>query len=53
MTAGISLLGKVLLAIVNLAYYGACIFYIVTGIIHAAKDKEEKLPLIGNLAFYK
>ena len=52
-TTGVNTLGKVLLAIVNLAYYGACIFYIVTGIVHAAKDKEEKLPLIGNLAFYK
>lgn len=52
-TTGVNTLGKVLLTIVNLAYYGACIFYIVIGIVHAAKDKEEKLPLIGNLAFYK
>ena len=33
-TTGVNTLGKVLLAIVNLAYYGACIFYIVTGIVH-------------------
>ena len=50
---GLNLVGIVLISIVNIACYGAYIFYVVLGIINAAKDKEKKLPLIGNLAFYK
>lgn len=52
-TAGVNMIGKVLLAIIYIAYYGAWIFYTVLGIVNAAKGKENKLPLIGNLAFYK
>ncbi len=52
-SAGISGLGMFLLGLVNLVCYGAYIFYVVYGIVNAAKDKENKLPLIGNLAFYK
>lgn len=50
---GLNLVGIVLISIVNIACYGAYIFYVVLGIINAAKDQEKKLPLIGNLAFYK
>ena len=52
-STGISMLGLFLLGLVNLACYGAYIFYVVIGIINAAKDNDKKLPLIGNLAFYK
>lgn len=50
---GLNMVGTVLLALINIACYGAYIFYVVLGIINAAKDQEKKLPLIGNLAFYK
>lgn len=51
--AGLNTLGMVLMALVNIACYGSYIFYVVVGIINAAKDRENKLPLIGKLAFYK
>lgn len=51
--AGLNTLGKILLAVVNLACYGSYIFYVVLGIINAVKDNKKELPLIGKLAFYK
>ena len=50
---GVSGVGLFLIGLINLVWYGAYIFYVVLGIINAAKDRENKLPLIGNLAFYK
>lgn len=49
----ISTAGIVLLGLINFVLYGSYIFFMVMGIINAAKDNDKKLPIIGSLAFYK
>ncbi|MCM1371172.1 MAG: zinc-ribbon domain-containing protein [Clostridium sp.] len=50
---GLSGIGYFLLVLVNLATIGITAFYMVIGIMNAVKGQDKKLPIIGNLAFYK
>ncbi len=43
----------VISALLNLFVIAVAVFYMVYGIINAAKDKEKVLPIIGSFAFYR
>ncbi|MCD8310985.1 MAG: hypothetical protein LUD43_00555 [Firmicutes bacterium] len=43
----------VISALLNLFVIAVAVFYMVYGIINAARDKEKVLPIIGSFAFYR
>ncbi len=49
----VSAIGTVLTTLVSLAGAAIVIFFIVKGILNVVQNKQEPLPIIGNLAFYK
>lgn len=49
----VSTIGTVLTTLISLAGTAAIIFLLVKGILNVTQNKQEPLPVIGNLAFYK